>query len=119
MVLNRDQILAVEDLPHKDVEVPEWKGSVRIRTMTAGERDDFESSVNEIGTDGKVKFNRENFRAKLLAKVIVGEDGKRLFTDADIKALGSKSAAAINRLFAVAQEINGLSAEVKADAEKK
>ncbi|MCC6347888.1 MAG: hypothetical protein IT388_11925 [Nitrospirales bacterium] len=110
MLLNKDQILGAQDLTHEDVHVPEWGGTVRIRMMTGSERDAFEAAVYE--TKGKdVTVNRENFRAQLLARVLVDEEGKRLFSDAEIKALGSKSAAALNRLFPVAQKLNGLAAD--------
>ena len=38
-LLSKEQILAAEDLPHKDVPVPEWKGTVRVRALTGFERD--------------------------------------------------------------------------------
>ena len=30
-LLSRDAILQAQDLPHEDVEVPEWGGMVRVR----------------------------------------------------------------------------------------
>jgi len=117
-LLNKDQILAAEDLPFKDVEVPEWGGTVRIRTMTGGERDAFEASIYETVGD-KVQFNRQDFRAKLLSKVIVDGNGIRLFSDKEIAQLSAKSAKAINRLFDVAQEINGISKAEQDALEKK
>lgn len=50
-VLTREAILSADDLPAETVDVPEWGGKVRIRTMTGSERDAFESSL--IGTGGK------------------------------------------------------------------
>jgi len=37
--------------------------------------------------------------------------GDRLFADADIAALGSKSAKALDRVFAVAQRLNGIGSD--------
>lgn len=108
MLLNKDQILGANDLPYKDIDVPEWGGSVRIRTMTGGERDSFEAEVYEADGD-KIKMNHSDFRAKMLCKCIVGEDGKRLFTDKELSELSKKSAKALNRLFNVAQDLNGMS----------
>jgi len=118
MLLNKDQILAAEDLPFRDVDVPEWKGTIRVRTMTGGERDAFEASIYDTDKDG-VKLNRNDFRAKLLSKVIVDENGTRLFTDKEIEKLSGKSAKAIQRLFDVAQEINGISKAEQEVIEKK
>ena len=40
MALTADQILAADDMGLKEVAVPEWGGSVFIRVMTVGERDE-------------------------------------------------------------------------------
>jgi hypothetical protein len=118
MLLSKENILAADDLPFRDVDVPEWGGTARVRTMTGGERDTFEASIYD--TDGTgVKLNRSDFRAKLLSKVLVDESGARLFTDKEIVALSGKSAKAIQRLFDVAQEINGISKAEQDAIEKK
>jgi hypothetical protein len=117
-LLDKNQILAADDLPFRDVDVPEWGGVARVRTMTGGERDAFEASIYD--TDGTgVKLNRTDFRAKVLSKVIVDEKGERLFTDKEISVLSGKSAKAIQRLFDVAQEINGISKAEQDAIEKK
>lgn len=117
-LLGKDQILSADDLPFRDIEIPEWSGTVRVRTMTGGERDAFEASIYETVGD-KVTFNRQDFRAKLLSKVIVDESGLRLFSDKEIVALSGKSARAISRLFDIAQEINGISRAETDAIEKK
>ena len=92
------------------VEVPEWGGAVYVRALTGAERDQFEASiVEQRGRD--VRMNMRNIRAKLVALTVVDEDGQRIFTDDDVAALGGKSAAALDRLFAVAQRLSGLSME--------
>lgn len=108
--LNREAILAAEDLPRELVEVPEWGGAVYVRALTGAERDQFEASiVEQRGRD--MRMNMRNIRAKLVALTVVDEDGQRIFTDDDVAALGGKSAAALDRLFAVAQRLSGLSKE--------
>lgn len=102
-LLNRDQILTADDLPTEDVEVPEWGGTVRLRALTGTERDAFEVSVAGDG-----KKNLSNLRARLVALSVVDDKGERLFTDADVKKLGLKSAAALDRLFDKARHLSGL-----------
>jgi hypothetical protein len=104
--LTRDEILTVQDRQFEDVEVPEWGGTVRLRGLTGQERDRLEASV--ISKQGKVT-NLTNFRARLCALAIVDEDGERIFSDADVAALGIKSAAALERVFMAAQRLSGLS----------
>ena len=110
MVLSRKDILEVNDLTTRIVPIPEWKGDVIIKMMTGTERDQFEDSLFE-GRGKDRKSNYKNLRAKLLSMCLVGEDGKRLFSDKDIESLGGKSAKALDRLYTIATEINGIGAK--------
>lgn len=109
-LLGREAILAANDLPTEDVNVPEWGGVVRVRTLTGAQRDAFEAEI--VTTNGrKVERNTYNIRAKLVAASVVGEDGKLLFSRADVEALGAKSAAALDRVFDAASRLSGISDE--------
>lgn len=102
MALKRDDILEAQDLRREEVAVPEWGGTVLIAAMNGRARDAWEQSL--VGEKGKV--NIENVRARLVAYTAVDEGGNRLFTDADIDRLGTKSAAALERCCKVAQRLN-------------
>ena len=106
-LLNRNQILEVKDIKTEIVEVPEWGGSVLVKLLTGTERDQFEASV----IDDKGKFKKDNVRAKLVLKCAVDEEGKPLFQAADLEAIGAKSAAALDRIFSVAQKLNRMGAQ--------
>ena len=110
MVLDRDSILAADDLKRETVEVPEWGGEVIVREMTGRERDRFEAGwINADKGDVQVNpKNLDNFRARLVAQTVVDEEGNRLFTDDDAVELGSKSAAALDRVFTVATRLSGI-----------
>jgi hypothetical protein len=118
MALTKDQILESNDLKNEAVNVPEWGGTVYVRTMTGADRDQFESSMVSVMPDGTRKTDMTNLRAKLVALTIVDEAGARLFDTSDMDRLGLKSAAAIERVFAVAQRINGLGGQAEDDAIK-
>lgn len=112
-VLSREQILAANDLTKELVHVPEWRDSetgvehVYVRALTGAERDAFEASM--VDQRGRSRtMNLRNVRARLCALTICDEEGNRLFSDADVEALGRKSAAALTRVFAVAQRLSGL-----------
>ena len=109
-LLTRDGILQANDLPFEDVDVPEWGGTVRVRTLTGKERDSFEESISQV-RGKKTELRLANIRAKLAARSIVDEDGNRLFSDDDISALGKKSAAALDRVFAAARRLSGFTDE--------
>ena len=118
-ILSKAEIVQVVDLKTQDVEVPEWGGAVRVREFTAADRDAFEQSMVKIGADGKREANMANMRAKLVSMSIVdAETGDLMFTADELELLGRKSAAALDRVFTVAQRLNGLGADDVADAEK-
>jgi hypothetical protein len=110
-ILSRDAILTAQDLTTELVNVPEWGGDVYVKSLTGSERDAFEGSLLSTDAKGKNKVTYTNIRAKLVAKTVCDENGVRLFTDDDIKDLSKKSAAALQRVFEVAQRLSGLSDE--------
>ena len=108
MSLNRDDILKAQDIQIEELQVPEWGGSVFVKGMTGAERDSFEASIVE--TRGKnTKVNMQNIRAKLVAYSACDKEGTLLFEPKDIKDLGKKSAAALQRVFDKASELSGIS----------
>jgi len=107
-LLSKTAILAANDLKSEDIEVPEWGGAVRVRSFTGRERDAFEASmVRGEGRDRKVDLT--NMRARLVGLTVIDETGQRIFTDDEVDLLGAKSGAALDRIFAIAQKLNGLS----------
>lgn len=116
-LLTRDQILNALDMESQVVAVPEWGGDVMVKGLTGAERDAFERRIVEM-RGKKTQVNLTNIRAKLVALCAVDKDGKRIFTDADVVALGGKSAAALDRVFTVAQKLSGLTTEDVDELEK-
>lgn len=101
-MLTRDDILKAKDRQTETVSVPEWGGDVLVAAMSGTQRDRFEAGI--VNAEGKVEMR--NMRAKLVAACVVDENGQAIFSDADIEALGGKSAAALERVVKVAQRIN-------------
>ena len=104
-MLDRTAILQMDDLPKEEVNVTEWGGDLWVRTLTGTERDAFEQSM----VQKKNKPNLNNVRARFAVLTICDVNGERLFSDNDAEALGKKSAAALDRVFAVASRLNGFS----------
>lgn len=106
-LLSRDAILSASDIKTEDVAVPEWGGTVRVKGMTAAERDIFETkAVRRRGKD--IDLNLVGIRATVAAMTIVDAKGEPIFTEKDVKALGEKSGAALSRVFGVATKLSGL-----------
>jgi hypothetical protein len=107
-ILSKSDILAAHDFATEEVFVPQWGGSVFVRTLSGRERDEFEASTVKM-KNGKQEPDMANFRARFVALCVVDDNGQRLFkTRAEIDMLGSKSVAALQLLFNKAQELNSL-----------
>lgn len=117
-ILSKDDILEANDLVTKTVEVPEWGGSVMVRSMNGTDRDAFESTLVTVDDKGVRTPDLANMRAKLVAMTVVDESGNRMFDEKDIGMLARKSAAALERVFSAAQELNGMSAKTEEEAVK-
>lgn len=102
-----DLILGADDL--KTATVKAWGLDLTIRTLTGTERDAFEESMVQVAKDGTTKQNMKNVRARLVALTVIDPNDGNLpvFTEADIPALGKKSALELDRVFAAAQKLNG------------
>jgi molybdopterin/thiamine biosynthesis adenylyltransferase len=80
---------------------------VLVCGLTAAAKNAYEASLVEIkGTSRKVKL--ENATAKLLVRTVVNRQRQALFTEGDIERLGTKSAAALERLTKVAQRLSAM-----------
>lgn len=124
-VLTREAIREVDDRKIEPVEVPEWGGSLFVRGLTGTDRDSFEMAMIVQRNAGKGKVNKDrrpaqelnlqNLRAKLVVRCVVDSDdiekAKPVFELADIEWLGRKSAAALQRVYVVAQRLSGLAPE--------
>ena len=108
--LDKAGIFGCDDLKVEAVAVPEWGGTVHVRGMRGFERDAFEQSMF-TGEGESRTFVGDNIRARLLVRTLCNENGERLFDDSDDADLGRRNAAAISRLYLVAQRLSGLGDE--------
>ncbi|WP_017599197.1 hypothetical protein [Nocardiopsis lucentensis] len=108
MLLGKDAILGANDIDYEDVPVPQWGGTVRVAGLSSADRDAYEASM-AAASKGEVSATRlQNFRAKLVTKAIVNEQGERLFADADAKELGRKNGKVMGELWDVVRRLSGI-----------
>jgi len=105
--LTSEEILAIDDLKREDVKIPEWDCFVTVQELTATARDEYEGSIVQVQGD-TTSIDRSNLRAKLVALSCVDENGERLFSKKQVKALGAKSASAIDRIVDVARKLSAI-----------
>jgi hypothetical protein len=128
-MLSRESILESEKIVKAEkVFTPEWaepgmpieEAFVWVRALSAAERDAWEASLIERkkadrrrGLKAETKLNLDNVRAKLAAATTVDAevDGNPLFLEQDIEALGALpgGAAPLDRIYATAQRLSGIS----------
>lgn len=122
--LSREAILGAEDMDYEDVYISTrgWEGYIRVKSLSAAERDKFENSITEregIGRNVKIK-TKDNIRARLVALSVVDpESNKRMFSEGDVNALGQKSAQALDKIFEAASRLSGISEQDIDELEKK
>lgn len=117
-VLTKEDILQARDVKIEQVDVPEWNGSVFVRSITAAERGQIEEAAAKFKeSKGKDSFAR-TFTVKFASLAICDEEGKRLFDDKDIALLQQKNAAAIARIAEAAQRLSGFTRQEMEELEK-
>ena len=110
--LTAKEILAASDIQIELVNVPEWGGDVYVKSMTGAERDQYEAAMVTSKKPGEARvIDMSDLRAKLCSMTICDEGGKRLFDERDVRNLTKKSAAALQRIFKVAQRLSGIGDE--------
>lgn len=104
----------VRDLTVRAVDVPEWGMRCYVRTLTALERDEFERETfglqKRFAGDAPEVAGLHNIRARLVAKVLCDEQGRRVFADMrdGVAFLQERSGVALDRLWTAASRLNGL-----------
>jgi hypothetical protein len=103
----KDSILAVDDRPYEDVDVPEWGRTVRIRGFSATEQEEF---IVKWGSLEEGEFPK-GMQVDLLVRTLHDPDTDApIFTQSeeDGRALGGKASAIITRLVKRAQPLCGI-----------
>lgn len=99
-VLGRDAVKSAVDVEFRDVDVPEWGGTLRLRTLTAEEAMQF--------AEGDGKFGHREAALRVIMLCAIDEKGDRIFSDEDLPMLRKRSMKIILRVQRVAMELNGL-----------
>ncbi|MCZ2155742.1 MAG: hypothetical protein LC114_17895 [Bryobacterales bacterium] len=128
MALTREQILNVNDIERKEIEIPEWGGTVWIRQLTRGEQDAY--LKRQMG-GAKVKAGKKDIAGEFDAASIYGhdtwlcsrgicdEEGKPLFNEKDVDALAKKNGTAIGRIAQEIVQFSGMAEDLPVEEEAK
>ena len=112
----RDQILSVDDIQIKMVEVPEWGVTVEVRGMNGADRQKILDTA--AAEEGEGVTVGGMFIDVILATAYDPESGERLFTEDDKGPLLTKNAQALDRLATAGFSLSGMTADAVDEAGK-
>ena len=121
MALSKEGLLAACTATVEEITLPDSFGEglagqvMYLRTLSAGERDNYESSL--LNGQGKAT-NLKNYRSRFLTLAIANDDGTRMFDDKDVAKLAQMNGRVSTYLMDKAQTLNGMDADEEAEAEK-
>ena len=114
-LLSKEQFLSADDVQYEKFFVAPLKGNVRIRSISATDKDRFEQTFSGEGDI------YEHLRAHLIAMSVVDENGNLIFdskSKEDIRVIGQKSALAIDIIVERIQKLNKITNEELDEAVK-
>ena len=103
MTLSKEQVvaaIAARAADTKEVEVPEWGGSIRLRRLTVGD-------MEQAGFMSGAAAGEQTYLA-ILARAVVDDDGEPVFTEDALESLAAADATITLRLFFEVSKMNGL-----------
>ena len=117
MTLSKDDILNISDIQVKEIDVSEWGGTVYIKQLSRGQADEYtfrrfgksEMKKGDIETDVTL-FGHDTW---LVAQGVCDADGKRIFSNSDIKKLEEKNANAIGSIAVEIVKFSGMQEDVE------
>lgn len=101
-LLTLEDIVAIDDLPERDVYVEEWGGSVKVKAMPKGKVFDLRDQAMPGG-----EMNDRLFEMLLVVHGVIEPQ----FTPEHVGMLQTKSNAALDTILKVVLEINGMDKE--------
>jgi hypothetical protein len=114
--LTKQDIKAVKDRPIIEFPVPEWGGSVLLRGLSSTARDAWEKECSIAKKNGDELPNM--WRAKFVRCGIVGDDGKPMFEENELRELSDKSTGVIDTLFGEVAKLSHMTKETVEELEK-
>ena len=120
-LLTKEMILSASDIRTKEVEVPEWGGSVLIRQLTRSEQDDL--MKRQLGST-RIRQDRSRTQdisgmslyghdAFICLMGLCAEDGSRLFSEKDLPGLEKKNGEVVGRLAKEILSFSGMNEDVE------
>lgn len=109
-------------LRRREMEVPEWNGTVLLQELTPQQVEEVQASaraaVDIKRREAKDDRAMTSFQLLLVAKGWINEDGSRVLQDGDIDLLRNQSYAVLARMALELSELSGLTETAPEQAKK-
>jgi len=112
----REQILGIADIAKEKVRVPEWDAELEVRGLTASAR--ARVLQRSLNADGGLDLERL-YPELVISSCFDPTSGEQVFREKEDRfVIGHKSAAAVERIAAVAMRLSGMRGDDVARATK-
>lgn len=113
MSLTIQSIQQVNDIETKDIEIPEWGGTMCFRLLSGSQRDEYEAFAMMRRKKGVL--DPRGLKARLVAMCAIDENGQPFFPNVNeaVALLNSKSGKVVDRLYDELTLFNGFRSETK------
>lgn len=91
----------------REINIPDF-GKVRVQSLTARERGDYESQFIHKKKGGTRLDRMKQARELLVIETVVDADGNKILSRSDVAALGAQEAAVLDRIVEAARELSGI-----------
>ena len=98
--LSKAEILAKDDVSFIEMDIPQWDGTIRFRSLTGDEAIEFGKRLDDMDAKQEAVID-------LFATSVVDENGNKLFEPHDIRRLRKKSWAVFLKAQNKLLEFNG------------
>jgi hypothetical protein len=111
-ITSANEILAKDDFTYEEIDVPEWGGTLRLRSLSGAQRTIITARAQKNRATG------DGLYEQLIIMSAVDEDGKLIFDEKQhLEMMKSRNSAVTKRIGEKVLEISGFTPDANSDTE--
>ena len=111
-ITNANEILAKDDFTYAEIDVPEWGGTLRLRSLSGVQRTIITARAQ------KNKITADGLYEQMVIMAAVDEDGKPIFEERQhLEMLKMRNSSVTKRIGEKVMEISGFKPDAESDTE--
>lgn len=116
--LTAEDILTADDLAEKIVDVPEWKGRLKVKAFSRGKLHEVRRAASKPNGKGGTEIDEQALDVMMFIYGVIGPDGTPLFQPEHFALLSEKSAAGMQRVLKEIMALSGLGEDAVKEADE-